>query len=346
MNAYRLIEDGSADNSIPDPGETVRMPVTLFNGGGGTALGVNGLLQFVNPAQGTLSDPDATWADIVPSQALESDDPYFELTVDAGLQCGEILAFELDILSANADTWTKTFEIPMGDPQRDFRNSTDYVIPPETASPVISEIVIDQDHPIAELDVTVNVQHGMESELIVELESPSGTSVRLHDQNDLGGSGIHFRYDLELSPAGPGTMGDFTGESTLGSWRLSVEDVGAASSGDGWIRDWTLHMRVNSGFDCLPGACDAPVLSEPVTALLVDKSINGEDLDLVLDWGDLVSAAGYHVLQSETAAFDNPIESGRTEGEATLTIPNGAYTTPSLTYFQVRGVNICDVEGP
>jgi len=78
MNAYRLIEDGSADNSIPDPGETVRMPVTLFNGGGGTALGVNGQLQFVDPAQGVLSDPDATWADIVPSQALESDDPYFE----------------------------------------------------------------------------------------------------------------------------------------------------------------------------------------------------------------------------------------------------------------------------
>ena len=75
-------------------------------------------------------------------------------------------------------------------------------------------------------------------------------------------------------------------------------------------------------------------------------SVNGEDLDLVLDWGDLVSAAGYHVLQSETATFDNPVESGRTEGETTLTIPNGANTTPSLTYFQVRGVNICDVEGP
>jgi hypothetical protein len=33
-------------------------------------------------------------------------------------------------------------------------------------------------------------------------------------------------------------------------------------------------------------------------------------------------------------------------GATTLTIPNGANTTPSLTFFQVRGVNICDEEGP
>jgi len=346
MNGYRLIEDGSADNSIPDPGETVRMPVTLFNGGGETALGVNGHLQFVDPAQGVISDPDATWVDIAPSVGLESDDPHFELTVDAGVPCGEILAFELDMLSANSDARTTTFEIPMGDPQRDFLNTTDYTIPPETTVPVISEIVIDQDHPIAELDVTVNVQHGMESELIVELESPNGTTVRLHDQTDLGGSGVHFRYDLQRSPDGPGTMGDFTAESTLGTWTLSVEDVGPVSSGTASIRDWTLHMHVNSGFDCRPAGCEAPVPSEPVSGLLVDKSVNGADLDLILDWSTLVSAAGYHVLQSDTPTFTSPVEYGRTTGETTLTIPDGANTTPSLTFFQVRGANTCDEEGP
>jgi len=204
MNGYRLIEDGTDDNSIPDPGETLWLPVTLFNSGAGTGLSVNGYLQFVDPAQGVVSDSDATWADIAPSHEMESDDPHFEFTVDAGVSCGEVLTFELDILSANADTWTRTFEIPMGNP--------------------------------------------------------------------------------------------------------------------------------------------AP--TEPVTGLLVNKVVNGEDLDLVLDWGVLVSAAGYHVLQSETPTFDSPVESGRTDGETTLTIPNGANTTPSLTYFQVRGVNSCDEEGP
>jgi hypothetical protein len=103
---------------------------------------------------------------------------------------------------------------------------------------------------------------------------------------------------------------------------------------------------VNSGFDCRPVVCEAPVPSEPVSGLLVGKSVNGADLDLILDWGALVSAAGYHVLQSETPAFNSPVESGRTDGETTLTIANGANTTPSLTYFQVRGVNTCDEEGP
>jgi hypothetical protein len=141
-------------------------------------------------------------------------------------------------------------------------------------------------------------------------------------------------------------MGDFTAESTLGTWTLSVEDVGPVSSGTASIRDWTLHMHVNSGFDCRPAACEAPVPSEPVSGLLVDKSVNGADLDLILDWDALVSAAGYHVLQSATATFNGSAESGRTMGATTLTIPNGANTTPSLTFFQVRGVNICDEEGP
>jgi hypothetical protein len=80
--------------------------------------------------------------------------------------------------------------------------------------------------------------------------------------------------------------------------------------------------------------------------LRVTTSPDGATLDLVLDW-DPVAAAGYHVLQSTAAPFDAAVDLiGRTATETTLTIGDGAHTTSALTFFQVRGINSCNQEGP
>jgi subtilisin-like proprotein convertase family protein len=326
----------------------VTLPVTLFNSGLDGAFGVAGTLRFVDPAQGQVLDPDASWADLASGEMLESSDPHFELAVSESVACGDSLMFEFDMSATNAPIRTERFQIPLGEPARDFSTSVSVTIPPETSGPVTSTRVIDQDKTLSDLDVSIAISHNLVTELIVELTSPEGTTVRLHDRSDPGGSaGLNTRYDLESTPDGPGTLADFVGESILGTWTLSVEDVGPDSTGDGSIEAWTLHTTVSDGFDCLPVACAEPPPTEVVGNLHVDTSINGSQVDLVFSWDPVTAAAGYHVLQSTVPSFDTGVETtGSTAGATGLTVPDGANATPGLIFFQVRAVNTCDVEGP
>jgi subtilisin-like proprotein convertase family protein len=343
--AHRFVEDGSDDNNIPDPGETVQMPVSLFNRGIGTATAIQGTLRLVDPSQGVISDPDATWAAIDYAGFQESDAPWFELTVDEAVPCGDVLALEMDYVATNAPSGTVSIDVPLGDPHRDFLQVQTETLLADPGSVATSTIVIDQDHPILELDVSVFVQHTFEEELIIELTSPLGTIVRLHSQTDIPlVDGVAGRYDQELNPDGPGAMSDFNGESTLGTWTLRVEDTGSVSSGTGFLQDWTLHIDVDSGFDCHPFGCAEPIPGNPVTGVLVNKVVNGAALDLVFDWNNMV-VAGYHLIQSSTPDFAAETDAGQTAG-TTLTLPDGANTTPDLTFFLVRGANSCDQQGP
>lgn len=345
-NAHRILDPGPEVNGIPDPGETVQMAVNVYNSGLDSAAGVAGQLRFVDPAQGTVTVPDATWSAISPSTELESDAPHFELTVAETVPCGDTVALEFDMSAANAAARTQPFQIQLGEPVRDFVNGNTLTIPSETVTPVTSTIVIDQDKLISELDVSVEIYHGLVSELIVEVTSPEGTTVRLHDQTSPGGTGVRTRFDLERAPDGPGTMSDFVGESTLGTWTLSIQDVGAESIGTGNLSSWILHTTVTDGFDCQPGTCAEPPPSEAAQNLNVELSPNGPELDLLFAWNPVGSAAGYRVLQSTSPSFGASEVAGSTAGATTLTMADGANTTPSLTFFQVRALNSCDQEGP
>jgi subtilisin-like proprotein convertase family protein len=336
MSDYRFIEPGPEINGFPDPGETVQVAVTQLNSGLDDAAGVGGMLSMADPAKGTVSEPLATWPVLPPAVPLESDAPHFELTVAETVPCGSVVSFDLEMSAANAATEQRRFSVQLGEKNRDFLNDTSVVIPPQTVAPATSTIVIDQDHTIAELDVSIDIGHDAAEELIVELTSPQNTTVRLHDRTP-DEFGIDTRYDLETAPAGPGTMSDFVGESTLGTWTLSIEDVGAV--GTGTLNAWTLHMSVNEGFDCV-GGCDEPAPGE-VPGLLMGRA-SGE---LHFQWGGVPLVAGYNVLQSPAATFDQAVEQiGQTDAATTsLTVED---TAGAVTFFQVRGFNGCGLEGP
>jgi hypothetical protein len=142
-------------------------------------------------------------------------------------------------------------------------------------------------------------------------------------------------------------MQDFAGESTQGTWTLSIQDVDPTGpTSNGTLYQWTLHTTAVGGFDCVPAICPEPTPTE-APDLRVDKSANEDLTDLVLSWDPVATAVGYHVLQSTVAPFDSAVELiGRTTTETTLTVTDGVNTTPALTFFQVRGVNSCNQEGP
>jgi len=347
IQGHRLAGDGHDGDDIPEPGETVQLPVTLLNTGVEHALAVGGELRLLGPVHVRLLNGGATWSDLAPGAASEANDPQFELVVLESASCGDVLNLDLTTWAANAATIAQSLQIPMGDRERNFREDQIVVVPPQTTVPMTSTILIDQDRTITDLDVSVNIEHEDATQLIVELASPQGTTVRLHDRSTGGGGGIVTRFDLVTLPDGPGAMGDFAGESAQGTWTLSIEDVDPdGPTGNGYLYDWTLHTTVVGGFDCDPVSCPEPTPTEAPDVTVV-PAVNGGEIDLVLSWDPVAGAAGHHVLQSTIPTFEDGVDLlARTTTETTHTIPDGVNTTPALTFFQVRATNSCNQEGP
>jgi subtilisin-like proprotein convertase family protein len=332
-----------------DPGETVKLPVTLFNGGTADAFNVAGRLRTADPDQGRVLTPLASVADLPTGTQAESDAPHFELTLfDPGVACGESVLLDLEMQADGAANRTRRFGVPLGVRGRDFIHSDNVNIPRQTFTPVISTFDVVEDRPIAELDVSLNIAHPDKSELIVDLSSPGGTTVRLHN-NTGSGSGLHTRYDLEAQPDGPGTMDDFVGESILGTWSLSVQDTVYGSFGMASIQGFTLHVTADGAFECDVVTCAEPPPTASPDSLQVTKVVDPGDgsADVTFDWSNVAGAAGYHLLHSTAASFDNAVDlTGRTSGATTLTVVDGDTTLPALSFFKVRAVNACNQESP
>ncbi|HXV76307.1 MAG TPA: proprotein convertase P-domain-containing protein, partial [Candidatus Polarisedimenticolaceae bacterium] len=339
------VEDDDGDG-IPEPGETLSLPVTLLNTGADAAYGAAADVVRVGTAEVRALVPTASWPTIEPNIPAESDAPHLELVVLAQARCGDTLALDLSGAAANAAPFHAEIRIPMGEPQRDWVETAIVPVPSLTSTPVEVHFDVADDRPIADLDVTLDIFHQDPTQLIVELTSPQGTTVRLHDRSTGSGHGIETRFDLDTAPDGPGSLDDFHAESTLGSWTLSVQDVDASGvTTDGYIRSRTLHVTIDGAWDCEPRSCPDPV---PVEApdLRVER-IDGENtVDLNLSWSP-VAGAGYHVLQSVDPTFGVGVELiGNLASETSLVLPDGARTTPDLTFFQTRAVNACHHEGP
>ncbi|MDH3784137.1 MAG: proprotein convertase P-domain-containing protein [Acidobacteriota bacterium] len=343
MNAHRLIEAGvhTNGNGVMDPGETIELPVTLFNGGLVGAVNVHGRLRVVDALQGRVIEPVADWADIAVDTELESNAPYFEVTLfNDGIACGDTIDLELEMNADGASTRSTRFDFTLGEVDREFFESANETMSRFNTSPILSTMEITEDTVIGDLDVSVAITHTIPGDLIVELSSPEGTTVRLHDESP-GSGGINTTYDLLTSPDGPGTMADFNGESLSGTWTLSVQNT-QFGGGNGTFNNWTLHVSSAGAFGCSELICAEPTPSVAVDNLTVDRSAQ----ELQFDWSSAGAVFGYHVLHSANANFSGDVDlTGRTN-VSSLTVPGGTSRTPDLSYFQVRSVNVCHQESP
>jgi hypothetical protein len=137
MNDYRIVEEGihTNGNGSLDPGETVKLPVTLFNGGQGDAFGVTGKLRTVEPSQGRVLTPLASVVDLPIGTQAESDAPHLELTLfDPAISCGETVLLDLEMRADGTASRSRRFEIPLGIRDRDFVKTDNVTIPRTTPS--------------------------------------------------------------------------------------------------------------------------------------------------------------------------------------------------------------------
>ena len=97
-------------------------------------------------------------------------------------------------------------------------------------STTTSTITIDQDVDIQKVTVNLDIPHTYRGDLVVSLTSPSAKTAVIH--NRTGGSTDNVRGKFNLSA--------FTGESSQGDWKLTVEDK--AKRDTGTLKAWDIEI--------------------------------------------------------------------------------------------------------
>lgn len=126
--------------------------------------------------------------------------------------------------------------------------SLDVPKPINDYSQITSVVNVPDSYCIADVDVQVNITHTYIGDLIVELQSPTGTIVRLHNRTGGSADDIVKTYDdSTMPPDGPGLLADFQGETVTGVWTLRVSDNAGLDTGT--LNSWTLKIA-SGGTTC------------------------------------------------------------------------------------------------
>lgn len=126
--------------------------------------------------------------------------------------------------------------------------ATDTPKPINDNSTINSVVNITDAYCIGDVNVEINISHTYIGDLIVDLMSPGGTVVRLHNRTGGTAENIVQTYDDGvINPDGPGTLGDFVGENVTGAWTLTVSDNAGADIGT--LNSWTLKIA-SAGANC------------------------------------------------------------------------------------------------
>jgi subtilisin-like proprotein convertase family protein len=88
--------------------------------------------------------------------------------------------------------------------------------------------------------IYVDISHLYRSDLVVDLVSPAGTRVTLHNFSGGFNTDIVGWYPTDLTVDGPGALADFSNEAADGGWTLELADHYAI--GEGTLNFWALEL--------------------------------------------------------------------------------------------------------
>lgn len=111
-------------------------------------------------------------------------------------------------------------------------------IPDNDIEGIKSSIKIDNDKKIKDIKVNVDITHSFIGDLIIDLISPDGNSVRLHNREGASRDNIIECYTIEDTPQ----LRQFRGENARGDWILNVADL--APNDEGELNKWGLEITL------------------------------------------------------------------------------------------------------
>jgi subtilisin-like proprotein convertase family protein len=175
---------------------------------------------------------------------------------------------------------------------------------PNTAgTPLIKTTTIDEDVTIESIDVSVEITHTWINDLVIELESPDGTSIKLWDRNcgDEDNMNVTFSASATELPntcSSPFTgtfkaaedsisLQDFIGESSLGDWKLIVTDFWDAD--DGTLESWNLDICYTSILSTqeIENSPDFSITPNPASSNIVIQLLNNTNNDVDVKFYDI-----------------------------------------------------------
>lgn len=254
-------------NGVIDPGETLGVRVALTNGGSIAATGVTGTVRLITgsatPVNTVSAYPDIT------AGSTQTNTTLFTFNVGGAQPCGEALIFVFTATYNLTQTWAYTFSVPIGAPSLGAMTTYTSVdvpksIPDNNSAGVNSTLSIGAAGTIGDVDVRLtSLTHTYDSDLVISLASPAGTSLTLINQR--GGSGANFTNTLlddEAATAIANGSAPFTGSyrpdvslaafdatALAGTWRLNVADIASADTGT--LNGWALDIRPLA-YTCTP----------------------------------------------------------------------------------------------
>jgi len=218
-------------------------------------------------------------------------------------------------------------------------DSPGVAIPDNDPLGVSTQLLVDTDLTIADVEVYVEIAHTFVGDLIVELTSPRGTTVRLHNESGGSADNIVGWYPLDLTPYE--TLDAYAGEPAYGNWTLFASDNAGYDTGT--ITSWCVKVIAEQGdtgiddveFDAplrhvLRGASPNPF--NPVTEIAyglsheTEVSVKVYDVTgrLVRVLRDGVEPAGYHsVTWDGRDDRGESVASGVDEGRAPEVVRGG-----------------------
>ena len=245
IGAVTVTEAGP--NDVADPGETVHLIVELENLGtlGATALSAS-LSTSTNLVQ--ITQASSGYNDL-PIGGSGSNLVDFEVAVDANFVCGDPIALRLvvDYEGGISGSTQLTFAIGTGVPQGAAESvSPNLAIPDNDPTGVVSSLAVRGTgaNVTNGFNLDIELVHTWIGDLIVTLESPSGTSVILHSRAGGSADNIIGNYPLTLTPSQ--SLSTLVGEPLDGMWSLSISDN--AGQDLGTLVSWGINDV--SGWDC------------------------------------------------------------------------------------------------
>ncbi|NJN96401.1 MAG: S8 family serine peptidase [Anaerolineales bacterium] len=287
INASDIVS-GNNNNGAIDPGETIRLNVSLTNAGDLIATGVSGQTT-VTGGSATMLNPTSAYPDIAVGATVTNTIPY-TFAVSAAHVCGQPITFAFSSTYNLTRTLTANFALPTGvRPTNSFTNSTNITIPNSgVATPYPANIAVSSiTGLVGKVTVTLtNLSHTFPDDVDILLVGPGGQRVIL--MSDAGGSlditNITLTFDDAAAaslpdntiitsgaykptnfgtgdtfptpaPAGPygSALSAFNGTNPNGTWQLYVTDAFSPDSGS-IAGGWSLTITESASVCAVPPA--------------------------------------------------------------------------------------------
>ncbi len=282
-------ESCAPSNGAVDPDETVTVSIPLSNVGTGNTTNLTATLAansgVINPS-GTQTYGALTAGGAAVSRPF---------TFTAAAMCGQTitLSFQLQDGAVNLGTVTKIVQIGgLGAASLSPQTTGNIAVAIPDPGSVEIPINVTQGGSIADLNVKVRANHTFDSDVVMDLVAPDGTTVNL--VNARGGSGDNFGSgandcsgtptvfdDAAATAISAGTvpfagsfrpetlLSAFNGKSLTGIWKLRVSDTTATDSGT--VGCVTLDFSRQPYICC--GIAGTPVIASGGAAALLAESV-------------------------------------------------------------------------